>query len=181
MSVWEQTWPAAQVSVAADLDHEGAWATRGRALAAVRTGWTAFLDDDDQFKPEHIERLLACAQETGADYVFSWFDTRYTIRQADPLGHFGKPFDPANPHHTTMTVLVRTELAQVVGFTPPADSDLVGGEDWRFTLGCVAAGARIIHLPERTWYWHHDRIGTQGLRNRWTYPADARRKSHVSQ
>lgn len=152
-SAVDQTRPPVAVSVAVD---------------PAASPWVAFLDDDDEFKPVHLERTPTCAAATGADYVFSWFDTRYCHRHRDPLGHFGKVFDPAAPHHTTTTVVVRTELARRVGFTPPAPEDTVGGEDWRFTLDCVAAGARIVHLPERTWYWHHDRGGgTSGLPTRW--------------
>jgi glycosyltransferase involved in cell wall biosynthesis len=170
-SVNAQTRPPVAASIALDLRREGAWATRDRALRAVDPGvspWVAFLDDDDEFKPEHLERCLQHAAETGADYVFSWFDTRYCYRREDPLGHFGRAFDAADPHHTTVTTVVRTELAQLVGYTPPDPGDRVGGEDWRFTLDCVAAGAKISHLPERTWFWHHDRGGaTAGLPTRW--------------
>jgi hypothetical protein len=154
----------AALSVAVDTDHLGAWHTRQRALDAVRTEWVAFLDDDDQLYPNHVERLLAHAHETGADYVFSYFDTTKT---PDVLGLFGRPFDPADPTHTTMTVLVRTELAQQIHFTPREPEHYVGGEDWRFTLGCVAAGAKIVHLPEQTWFWSHHGGNTSGREDRW--------------
>lgn len=166
-SVFTQTHPAAAVSIAVDIAHEGAWVTRQRALMAVfGSEWVAFLDDDDWWYSIHLERLLACAEDTGADYVFSYFDTN----MADPLGLFGREFDPANPSHTTMTILVRTELAQDVGFTPPHPGDIVSGEDWRFTLGCVEAGAKIVHLPERTWFWNwhpEDSRNTSGQPHNW--------------
>lgn len=166
ISVFGQTRPAAAVSVAMDVHREGAWTTRDRALqvADSRVGWVAFLDDDDEFKEDHLERLWAHAVTTGADYVFSWFDTKYCF---DPLGHFGREFDPKNPTHTTITTMVRTELAKRVGFTPPAPGDIAGGEDWRFTLGCLELGAKIVHLPERTWYWHHHSGNTSGRPERW--------------
>jgi glycosyltransferase involved in cell wall biosynthesis len=76
-----------------------------------------------------------------------------------------------DPHQTTITVLVRTELAQSVGFRPPpSHQSVLGqayGEDYAFTLGCVAAGARIVHLPERTWEWHHTGENTSGRPDRW--------------
>jgi glycosyltransferase involved in cell wall biosynthesis len=164
MSVWMQTHPIADVAIAVDIERRGAWATRQRVLDRVTTPWVAFLDDDDEFMPQHIERLLACAAETHADYVFPWFEP---IGGSDPMRHLGKPFDPKHPHDTTTTILVRTELARRVGFTPPAELARGGGEDWRFTLGCIAAGAKIVHLPERTWYYHGDRKGTLGMPFRW--------------
>jgi hypothetical protein len=71
---------------------------------------------------------------------------------------------------TTVTTLVRTELAQDVGFLWPADSEIDGqraGEDWEFTRGCMAYGAKISHLVEHTWLWHHDSGNTSGLPDRW--------------
>lgn len=164
LSVGQQDHPVDQVSIAVDTQHAGAWVTRQRALDAVTTDWVFFLDDDDYYYPPHTSRLLECAQETGADYVFSYWDTQ---RTADILGHFGKVFDPEHPHHTTMNILVRTELAKAVGFTPPAEGDICGGEDWRFTLGCVEKGAKIVHLPEQTWYWRHHSSNTSGQPRNW--------------
>ncbi|ONH62337.1 hypothetical protein CcI49_02870 [Frankia sp. CcI49] len=104
--------------------------------------------------------LGACAADTGADYVYSW---PRTVGGTNPHEHwFGVPWKNAEPHDTTITVLVRTELAREVGFSAPH-----GGEDLRFTLGCVAAGARIVHLPERTWIWHHHAGNTSGRPDRW--------------
>lgn len=163
-SVALQTLPAAAISIAVDSEHRGAWHTRQRAVDAVKTEWLAFLDDDDLFKPQHLQRLREYAKETGASYCFSYWDTNVT---PDILGHFGRVFDPKNPTHTTMTVLVRTELAQSVRFTPREEHHEAGGEDWRFTLGCVAAGAKIVHLPEQTWIWRHHGANTSGREDRW--------------
>jgi hypothetical protein len=164
-SVWCQDLPATAVSVAMDVNREGAWLTRQRALDAVRTTWTFFLDDDDLFKPQHTAHLLQCAVDTDADYVFSYYDTSVSL---DVLRLFGHEFNPDEPTHTTMIVGVKTDLAQEVGFTAPDEGATVGGEDWRFTLGCVKAGAHIVHLPEMTWIWRHHIPGnTSGLPTGW--------------
>jgi hypothetical protein len=139
-----------QLVVAVDRQGAGSWQARNAALAMVTADWVAWLDSDDMFKRRHLEVLEQAATMAGADYVFSWFDDRYC---SDVLGNFGKPFDPAWPHATTSTILVRAELAKKVGYSPPEQGDANGGEDWRFTLDCVAAGARIFHVAERTWYW----------------------------
>jgi hypothetical protein len=144
-SVRAQTIPVEHV-LAEDIHHMGAPITRHHGLALVNTEWTAFLDSDDELDPDHIEHLLACAQDTGADYVYPWFRV---VGGTDPFPMFyGKPWDDEQPHQTTITILVRTGLAQHVGGQR-------GGEDWHFTLGCLAAGARIVHLPRRSWTWHH--------------------------
>lgn len=171
-SVWSQTLPAAAVSVAVDHDREGAWTTRQRALDAVQTEWVAFLDSDDELMPHHLE-VLAQAAEDGADYAFSYFVVKDAHGNEqpgwDPLGHFGKEWNPADPHQTTITTLVRTELAKQVGFSSPPEQELIHGqrlgEDFAFTLGCMKAGAKIHHVPQKTWWWfHHSRnsSGTPG-------------------
>ncbi len=54
-----------------DHEHTGAAATKNRGLAKVTTEWVAFLDDDDQFKPEHLEKLREAQLDSGADVVYS--------------------------------------------------------------------------------------------------------------
>lgn len=157
-SVLCQTWTPAGISLAIDTLREGAPATRQRALDGVTTPWVAFLDSDDAFDPDHLESLAACANETGADYVYSYWHTA-----PDVLGHFGKPFDPANPTETTITILVRTELAKEVGFKAMPDRYENTGEDFQLVLGCVALGAKIVHLPKRTWLWNHHSGNTSGM------------------
>lgn len=158
--------PAGGLSVAVDVNREGAAATRQRALDGVQTAWVAFLDDDDLFYPHHLMRLWRLVLENGADYAYSWFDGN------DPFPmHRGKQMDPADPHHTTMTVLVRTELAKAIGFANHPDANETWtGEDWRFELGCLAAGAKFIGTGEVTWHYRvHGGPGgnTSGLPTRW--------------
>ena len=133
------------------------------------TEWVAFLDDDDEFLPEHVDKLLSFAIATDADYVFPWFTV---VGGGDPFPqHFGMPWNNDIPRQTTVTTLVRTELAQEIGFLRPTEGDNVGGdvwgEDYQFTLECMKAGAKIMHLPERTWLWHHDSNNTSGRPDRW--------------
>jgi glycosyltransferase involved in cell wall biosynthesis len=156
-SVNAQTIPHLLITVE-DTDRQGAAATRQRGLEQVITEWTAFLDSDDELDPTHLAQLLACAAETGADYVYPWFRVK---GGTDPFPmFFGKPWDNAHPHSTTITILVRTELAQQVGFRP------VAGEDFTFTKDCIIAGARIVHHPARTWTWWHTGKNTSGRPDR---------------
>lgn len=167
-SVRAQTYPT-ELIPAQDVHRMGAAITRHHGLAMVETEWTAFLDSDDVMDPDHIEHLMACAQETGADYVYPWFRVE---GGSDPFPmFFGRPWDDDAPHQTTITILVRTGLAQSVGFMPPPAGSLdphgnLGGEDWHFTLGCMAQGAQIVHLPRRSWTWHHHGFNTSGTPGR---------------
>ena len=166
-SVAVQSLEARAISIAIDTRREGAALTRMRALEAVRTEWVAFLDDDDTFMPHHLEYLLRTAKSAEADFAYSWFHTEPAGRDPFPDWLRTAPWDPKVPRHTTMTVLVRTELAREVGFTPAEEGAAHGNEDWRFILGCNERG-RIVHLcEERTWTWHHDSGNTSGLPWRW--------------
>lgn len=155
-SVEAQTVPC-KIIVQEDVDRSGAATTRTRGLSQVDTPWTAFLDSDDELDPDHVEKLLKCAAETGADYVYPWFRV---IGGVDPFPmFFGRVFDPEVPNSTTITILVRTELAQRLGFHGP-------WEDWTFVNECIGEGAKIVHLPERTWTWHHHPENTSGRSDR---------------
>lgn len=152
--------------VAIDAEGEGAAPTRQRALDMARTDWVAFLDSDDAFLPKHLFWLMRHAEETGADFVYSWFkvlqqfpDGATNVLEQDvifPPTHYLMPFDPENPIEVTVTTLVRRELAQEVGFHAlDRGHDANSGEDYGFLLGCRDAGAKISHLVRKSWLWCH--------------------------
>jgi glycosyltransferase involved in cell wall biosynthesis len=172
-SIEQQTVPV-QVVLAEDPDGWGAASTRQAGLDVVQTPWVAFLDSDDWLYPDHVETLTAVARVSGSDYVYSYFTPHDQWEGArgpdcDPLGLFGHRFDPAAPTQTTSTILVRTELAQEVGFreqpddrTIPESPHLRYGEDFDFTVRCANMGANIRHVPRRTWAWRIGRHNTSG-------------------
>lgn len=166
-SIQAGTRPADSIIIASDNLGEGEAITRTRALMQVQTEWTAVLDDDDEFGRHHLIKLLTHAVVTGADLVWSWFEV---IGGTDPHpANLGREFDIENPHHITSTTLYRTDLAQQVGgYLYPDDGpqDRVHdgfGPDWTFAIKMANAGARMRHLPEHTWAWHHDSGNTSGL------------------
>lgn len=173
-SVHTQKHPAADISIAIDETGAGAATTRQRALDAVQTEWVAFLDSDDLFYPEHLQVLAAGARIYQADYLFAYYMVHFPDGRPwpanDPLGHFGKRFDPRHPHQTTITTLVRTELAKTIGFHDVPPGALIDGqhygEDFQFTVGCAQAGAKIVHIPRRTWAWVHHGANTSGMPDR---------------
>jgi hypothetical protein len=168
-SIADQTLLPDAILVVADEDREGAPATRDRALARVGTEWVAFLDDDDEMLPCHLECLHGTAVETGADLVYPWFEA---VGGPDPIAdYFGRPWDDAAPHVVPITTLARTEsLRRAGGFAgvPPPQSPGHGtGEDEWLVWRLMGNGARIVHLPERTWRWHQHGANTSGRPDRW--------------
>jgi hypothetical protein len=193
-SVLDQTMPATAIAVAVDHDRLGAAHTRQRALDMVDTRWVAFLDDDDEFRPRHLEALYSAAVDYGAEYVWSRYQvalpSRRSVRLPDesefeyrdgpaPLGRGTfEQWNPEQPAQTTITTLVSTELAREVGgFLPLGGAGAIdgtvdgqrAGEDWDFTLRCAAVLGpdRMRHVPEVTWFWHHHARNTSGLPHRW--------------
>lgn len=182
-SLDEQDVPVAVLTV----DGTGVGAARARTAGVmsehVTTPWVAFLDSDDWAYPDHVRALLAGAKDANADYTYSYFTIHDQWEGArpdlDPFGTFGVPFDPESPQQTTGTILVRTQLAQDLGgfVAQPEDRVILGtglryGEDYDFTVRAIGAGARIVHVPRRTWAWRHGLHNTSGLPDR----GDARRK-----
>ena len=110
-SVAAQTLQPVEIHVRNDVLRKGAGNNRKHLLGMVRTEWTAWIDSDDEWTdPQHLEKLMRVATETDSVYVFPYF------HGSDPLGHFGRPFNPCTPHHTTMGILERTDIAQEASF-----------------------------------------------------------------
>jgi hypothetical protein len=159
--------------VVVDENHDGAAKTRHRGLERVGTEWTAFLDDDDEMHDQHLVALYRAAIEHNADFLWSRFRIQYPDGSmlAGPAFLGEKAFAQWNdddPCQTTITTLVRTELAlQAGGFAQFTETgaQLDGhraGEDFEFAMRCRKAGAGMRHVPEVTWTWHHWGYGTPG-------------------
>jgi|SRR5688572_6351458 len=159
----DQTLPADAISMAIDLDREGAAATRQRALDGVKTKWVAFLDDDDYYYPRYLETCVRLAIDHLADVVYTWFDGNNPF----PM-HRGRQWNSEDPHHLTMTLFVKTELARSVGFTTEhPEGWILPQEDWQFILGLRDAGARFCGTDEELWHYTVNGKNTSGRPDRW--------------
>lgn len=163
-SVEAQTVPARAV-VQLDTTRAGSAKTRTAGLAGVVTPWVAFLDSDDTLDPGHLEKLVAHAEMTGADLVYPWFRVDGA---PDPWPYrFGMQLDVGalrRGNFIPVTVLARMDLVRAAGgfvadlkYAPPAQCD-----EWGLWLRMLDRGARIVHLPERTWTWHAHGGNTSG-------------------
>lgn len=180
-SVGRQTLQPDTIHVMDDPGTLGGAVNRQRGLDRVATEFTAPLDDDDEFLPQHLEVLAAEIDRTNADLVYPWFNV---VGGTDPFPWAeGKPWDDTEPHQVPITWLARTSVIKAAGgFTGDWDvsqaedpgTDSQGhraGEDYRLVLRLVNAGAKIVHLNQRTWNWYHwaefGRIGnSMGLPSR---------------
>ena len=175
-SVKAQTLHPFEIIVSEDTEKKGAPFNRDAGLAQVTTEYVAFLDDDDYLYPDHLEVLYAAIKEQDADIVYSWFDVE---GGTDPFPeNFGKPWDPENPVQTTVTTLCKTETVRNAGgfsntyglneeqLATFAQGNTVG-EDFRMVMSALKNGAKIYHVPKRTWAYVHWHGNTSGRPDRW--------------
>lgn len=177
-SIERQDLMPARVIVQVDHTGEGAAVTRNKGLQKVPADSeaVAFLDDDDYFGRWHIRLHWAAMLDQQADYVYAHWEMAGLTFDPFPSWWRTTPWSDKRPHQTTIVTMVRRELAQKVGFRPvekdkwpPATEEgHVFGEDYQFTLECLAAGAKIYHiLNEKTWFWVATGNSTQGRPENW--------------
>jgi Glycosyl transferase family 2 len=175
-SVEGQSLQPAHVVISEDTEKVGAAINRDNGIELVETKYVAILDDDDFFYADHLETLYKTAIDTDADIVYSWFDVHGGI---DPFPeNFGKPWDPENPVQTTVTILAKTDVIRKAGGytgTYGATQEELNefaqgntaGEDFRMVFNANRQGAKIVHVPKKTWGYVHWQGNTSGLATRW--------------
>lgn len=176
-SVCRQTRLADQISIHVDHDSVGAADAKNAALQHIETDWVAFLDDDDELLPIHLEHLLACAEETGADLVYPWYrgiNWKDLFSIPDGAGNMvtpeGQPFLPlhadfirAHGNFIPSTVLARTEAVKAAGgFRVMGSLETDTCDDWGLWIRMLDNGAKFVHLNEVTWTWNGHPAHTSG-------------------
>lgn len=165
-SVLSQTLTPRVISITLDVNGDGACATRNAGLASVQTEWVAFLDDDDELLPHHLEKLLATAYETGAALVYSPWEGINT----EGFRRFWRPFDEqlrdtliTTQNFIPVTVLARVDALQAVGgFEPPSGHRTPVCEDWGCWIKLINAGWTFAFHPDVSWRWNGHGSHTSG-------------------
>ena len=167
-SVLTQTHPVSEICISLDLKKDGAWENRNNATKMANSEWIAFLDDDDEFQPHHVETLLNAAHEQQADVVWGWFDV---IGGSDPFPmHRGRQWNINDPHIFPITCIVRRSLVlDSKAMFMPEESNIGawGIQDFPFWKSVYDAGGKFLAIPDTTWNWYHHHANTSGLPNRW--------------
>lgn len=165
------------IEIVTDNVGAGAGETRKLALAkalARGTQWVSFLDSDDMWYPNHLQmhrHLVEVGEDgTGADVAYSWFDGNQ-IGHGElswEITHRGRRFDPKDPHHLTMTLTVRAELAAQVLDTQSIEPmhEEWTGEDWALILALRDLGARFCGTGKVTWHYRLHGGNTSGFPTR---------------
>jgi len=134
----------------------------GSTLA--RGKYIAYLDYDDEFQPQHVEKLVDLLESSGADWVYSQMAI---IRQGKFWGQvIGGP-KPAFGEISGQLLLHKAEMFNVANWDPKCEDNkaclpqkwrkfAVYAADWDLIHRWVKSSAKWAHLPEVTVMHHRD-------------------------
>lgn len=180
LSVMTQRRQPDQFLVELDADRTGAAATRNRLLSRVTSDVIAWLDDDDELKPNHLAACMRVLErDRSVDLVYprpvmvgGTDPTAVTHQGVFPRSPWGLRFTPEHAAHIRhvgsfipMTHLVRTDKVRAIGGFPDGrtlPSGRYQGEDERYLISLLDDGAAFHHFDGPTWYWHVNPRSTAG-------------------
>lgn len=120
----------------------GPAAARNRGAAQARGEWIAFLDADDTWMPEKIERQLALGAANAA-----LIHCRYRPTPSPPDEISFADLWRRNDISTSTVLIRRDVFSDLGGFDE--DPNIVGVEDYNLWLKVAAKGHRIVTLQEQ--------------------------------
>jgi glycosyltransferase involved in cell wall biosynthesis len=129
--------------------HPSNWGSEARnvGLKLASGELVAYLDDDNSWRPDHVERLVE-AMTASPDTDFG-----YSRMQVSPGGHEIGSAPPAYGQLDSSCLFHRRGLPERVGLWPPP-GQIVGFDqhapDWGVVALWLAGGARWVFVPEVT-------------------------------
>ena len=122
---------------------------RNVGIRLTSSDWVAFLDDDNQWEPDHL-RLTVGALSAGADLVYT--DVGRYLPDGSPLDVLSRDFDRramADEAYVDANSIAVRRGSDVRFSTLPRTRATLPKEDWEFVFRLSRRG-RVVHVPRRT-------------------------------
>jgi glycosyltransferase involved in cell wall biosynthesis len=143
------------------VSHRGLGPARNAGLERAQGEAIALLDDDDLWRPHHLEACWAELQRTGADVVYADCEE---VGRRDGYSFTVRDFDRdllerENYLCVPATVVRTSSLRSIGGFSEGAL------EDWETWKRMARAGMTFVHLPQVTvtYRFHTDNLTYGGV------------------
>lgn len=140
--------------LSASIRHAGVAAARNDAIARAKGEFVSFLDSDDRWKPEKLERVAALiSSDPQADLIY------HDVMMVTPSGQSWKEISgppPPDPYRhlllennilaTTSVTVRRSRLSTTGGFDCNPDFEIC--EDYELWVRLARSRARFAYIPE---------------------------------
>jgi succinoglycan biosynthesis protein ExoO len=137
--------------------------SRNRAIEASKGEWIAFLDSDDWWDINRLQKLISCANETSAEFIA---DDIYLILDGKERGFTTELkskgiFSTHKPIKLTSVFLVENDLGMqpmikkqlIKNGNIKFDEDLKYGEDFKFYVECLEKSHLSVLFPVPYYYY----------------------------
>jgi glycosyltransferase involved in cell wall biosynthesis len=147
--------------------HRGVSAARNAGVLAATGTYVAFLDDDDEWLPEKLQRQLETI-EGADDSVGAVYTARFTVDESTgrcTTTRFAQSFRPGDGNTvTTSSILIKRDCLTQAG---PFDDELEAGEDYDMWIR-VFQRSRFVYLdvPLVKYYVHPGSISSDYRKKR---------------
>ena len=141
---------------------EGLAAAKNFGLSKIDTEWVGFLDADDLYLPNKLEKQISYIKNNEVDFLGaqslnriigrdSFFDSCHKLKKNETHGDISKIIHTENVL-THGSMLIKKSCLDKLGNY----RDVKGAEDWDLWKRAVDKGFKFYQIQERLYVWTHN-------------------------